>query len=179
MSYSFRFKRPERAGTLVKEKVRCGKAHCFCSKRERFHTGYALYWRDYPNGGKLRKKYVRKADVWEVQYLNGVAKLADKYRTATLQWKLIMASKALGEEYDYENDWRTWILRSKDFTLEQKWKVMHDIPLIEERPDPHEWRNWVGVPTYLENGNMSLTFYRKDELALYRRMLAGEEIKLV
>ncbi len=156
MSYSFRFKRPERAGALVKEKVRCGKAHCFCSKRERFHTGYALYWRDYPNGGKLKKKYVRKGDVWEIRYLNNVAKLADKYRTSTLQWKLIMGHKAMGEEYDYENDWRTWILRS-DLSNEIKLKVMRDEPLIDYSKPPYCWQA-VGTLVPQENGNFLLKF---------------------
>lgn len=109
-----------------------------------------------------------------------LARLNNKAHKLNMQQKLVLMHKAMGEEYDYEADWRTWILRSKDFTLEQKWKVMHDIPLIDEvESDRARWSQWVGVPTYLENGNMRLTFYQRDELKMLERIAAGEEIKLV
>src|ERR1700735_2893723 len=139
MAHSFRYKRPQQAGALVKEKVRCGKAHCYCSKKLKFHEGWAIYYRDYPNGGKLKKKYVRKAEVWAERFMMEVAKLADKFGTFTLQQKLVRMHKALGEPYDYEDDWRTWIMRS-DLSNEIKLKVMRDEPLIDYSKPPYRWQ---------------------------------------
>ena len=126
MAYSFRFKRPKQAGVLIKEKVRCGKAHCFCSKRERFHEAWAIYYRDYRRADKkLKKKYVPKAEVWAERFMMELAKLTDKRLTLTLQQRLVKMHWAMSEPYDYESDWRTWVMRS-DLRDETKQKMLND-----------------------------------------------------
>lgn len=68
MAFKFRFDNPKSGGTLVLERVRCGKKNCYCSKRKRFHEGYYLYYRHYTEGkpgGKLKKEYVPKKKLWE------------------------------------------------------------------------------------------------------------------
>lgn len=47
-------------GALCAQKIRCGKANCKCAKGE-LHERYFYHF--YYEGGKLRKKYVKKADV--------------------------------------------------------------------------------------------------------------------
>src|SRR4051812_21772046 len=46
-------------GWISKQRVRCGKAACRCS-RGNPHTGYYFFTRV---GGKLTKRYIRKADL--------------------------------------------------------------------------------------------------------------------
>ena len=49
MTYSFRHTDPMLAGTLVKEKVKCGRKNCRCARGKKLHGWYYyLYWRDYP-----------------------------------------------------------------------------------------------------------------------------------
>jgi hypothetical protein len=178
MAYSFRFEDPEKAGTLIRERVRCGRPNCHCASRKTFHYAWYLRYRDYRRPDKKqRKKYINKEQFQIYQMILPLGRLNDKHHKLNMQQKLVLMHKAMGEEYDYEADWRTWILRSSDFTPEQKWKVMHDIPLIDEvESDRDDWKNWVCVPTYLENGNMRLTAYRRDELELFRRVAAGEQL---
>ncbi len=80
------------AGTLIKEKVRCGRPNCYCSKREKVHEANYLYWRDYPNGGKLRKRYVPKKDVVRLTIAMAVAKSEDKQEKSVL--------RELGEHFE-------------------------------------------------------------------------------
>jgi hypothetical protein len=64
MAYSFRHTDPRLTGVIVEESVSCGRQNCACKGHKRLHEGYFyLYWRDYLNDGKLRKEYVRQADV--------------------------------------------------------------------------------------------------------------------
>jgi hypothetical protein len=51
-------------GVVCLQKVRCGKPNCKCAKGE-LHGGY--YYRFFYAGGKLRKQYVKKQDVLQVQ----------------------------------------------------------------------------------------------------------------
>jgi hypothetical protein len=51
-------------GSLCAQKVRCGKANCKCAKGE-LHEGY--YYHFFYAGGKLHKRYVKKADVLNVK----------------------------------------------------------------------------------------------------------------
>jgi antibiotic biosynthesis monooxygenase (ABM) superfamily enzyme len=77
MAYSFRYEYPQKAGCLVKENIRCGHENCYCIERKRFHEGWYLYYRDYPTGGKLKKKYVAKNRIWEYIMLIYLAKYND------------------------------------------------------------------------------------------------------
>ena len=140
MAYSFRYKTPIYAGTLIKERVRCGHKNCYCSKRQRFHEAWYLYYRDYQRPDKkLRKKYIRKDSFAFYQMMLPLARYVDKYNELTLQRKLILMEKASGEEHDYANDWRTWILQS-DMSMDDKLKVMRDEPLIDYTKGPYKWQ---------------------------------------
>lgn len=78
MAYSFRHTSPELAGVLVKEKVRCGRPNCRCMRLKQLHGWYCyLYWRDYANGSKLRKRYVPKIKVKELNQRLELAKAED------------------------------------------------------------------------------------------------------
>lgn len=50
---------------LVTHGVRCGKPNCKCATSEYRHPSTCLFWRD--GYGKLRRRYVRKAEVNEVR----------------------------------------------------------------------------------------------------------------
>ena len=76
--YSFRHTNPELAGTIMKERVCCGHENCYCSKGERFHEASYLYYRDYRDGGRLRKKYVPKNKVEKLTSEIERAKREDK-----------------------------------------------------------------------------------------------------
>src|SRR5437763_15307306 len=46
-------------GSVCLQRVRCGKPNCRCARGGR-HAAYYRFWRE---GGRLRKAYVRRADV--------------------------------------------------------------------------------------------------------------------
>jgi len=73
--YSFRHTQPELAGTIIEEKICCGHAGCHCAKRELRHNAFYLYWRE---GGRLRKRYVPKKDVFQLKLKIELAKMEDK-----------------------------------------------------------------------------------------------------
>jgi hypothetical protein len=50
-------------GVVCVQRVRCGKPTCRCS-RGKGHIAYYRFWRE---GGKLRKAYVKKADLADVR----------------------------------------------------------------------------------------------------------------
>jgi hypothetical protein len=50
-------------GVVCAQRVRCGKAGCRCASGER-HLAYYRFWRE---GGRLRKRYVRRADLAAVR----------------------------------------------------------------------------------------------------------------
>ena len=78
MAYSFRHTDSKLAGTLVREKVICGRPNCRCMKLKEPHKWYYyLYWRDYQNKGKLRKMYVPKDKVSSLNEKIKVAKTKD------------------------------------------------------------------------------------------------------
>ena len=78
MAYSFRHTNPMLAGTLIKEKVRCGKENCRCVRKQQLHKWYHyLYWRDYQNNGLLRKMYVPRDEVAELKRKIKTAKSKD------------------------------------------------------------------------------------------------------
>jgi len=57
---------PEKlAGTVQPQFVRCGKANCRCANGELHGPYFYRFWRD--SYGRLRKQYVRKADVEAVR----------------------------------------------------------------------------------------------------------------
>jgi hypothetical protein len=51
-------------GVVCAQMVRCGKPNCKCSQGELHGPYYFRFWRD---GGRLRKQYVRAADVAATQ----------------------------------------------------------------------------------------------------------------
>lgn len=51
-------------GTVHAQRVTCGKPNCKCARGER-HVAFYRFWRD--AGGRLRKAYVRRADVEAVR----------------------------------------------------------------------------------------------------------------
>lgn len=57
-------------GAVCAQRVRCGKPNCRCARLE-LHTAYYRFWRE---GGRLRKAYVRVADV-------------ERVRAACARWK--------------------------------------------------------------------------------------------
>jgi hypothetical protein len=74
------------AGALVKEAVRCGKKNCRCFKGARLHKWYYyLYWRDYQNGGTLKKEYVPRADLQSVRRTIKTAKEKDNKEKVELR----------------------------------------------------------------------------------------------
>jgi hypothetical protein len=86
MTYSFRHTDPMLAGTLVKEKVKCGRKNCRCARGKKLHGWYYyLYWRDYPNGGTLKKDYVPRADVKILENAIKAAKKKDNEEKSVLQ----------------------------------------------------------------------------------------------
>ena len=50
-------------GTLTWESVKCGNKRCRCATEQRFHKGLYLRYRDYAQGGKRRKRYVRRNEI--------------------------------------------------------------------------------------------------------------------
>lgn len=50
-------------GSLHVQRVRCGKLNCRCA-RGQLHTAHYRFWRE---GGRLRKAYVRRAEVEAVR----------------------------------------------------------------------------------------------------------------
>src|SRR5215475_2281280 len=50
-------------GEVYEQKVKCGKANCRCARGE-LHTAFYRYWRE---KGKVRKAYVRRADLERVR----------------------------------------------------------------------------------------------------------------
>jgi hypothetical protein len=77
MAYSFRHTDPRLTGVIIEENVSCGKRTCACKGHKRLHKGYFyLYWRDYLNGARLRKEYIRR---------NDVVRLKDRIRRAKMQ----------------------------------------------------------------------------------------------
>ncbi|GEM_PF-5023938 len=57
-------------GTLIKQKVKCGKTNCICHTKGEKHEAYYLKWRDkdvFSGISKIRKKYIKKADVENVK----------------------------------------------------------------------------------------------------------------
>ena len=76
MTYSFRHTNPELTGTIVKEKVRCGKSNCRCMKQNKSHKWYYyLYWR---KGKLLKKYYLPKTKVRTLKRKIILAKTKDK-----------------------------------------------------------------------------------------------------
>jgi len=53
-----------RAGWLSAQRVRCGRPGCKCSRGELHGPYFYLFWRE---GRKLKKRYVRRADVAAVR----------------------------------------------------------------------------------------------------------------
>ena len=51
-------------GTVLAEKVRCGRANCRCRDGSLHGPYYFRYWRE---NGVLRKEYVRHADLEQVR----------------------------------------------------------------------------------------------------------------
>jgi hypothetical protein len=52
------------AGVVLPQWVRCGRPNCRCARGELHGPYYARFWRE---GGRLRKKYVRPADLEQVR----------------------------------------------------------------------------------------------------------------
>ena len=50
-------------GVVCAQRVRCGKAGCHCA-RGPGHVAYYRFWRE---GGRLRKRYVKRADLAAVR----------------------------------------------------------------------------------------------------------------
>ena len=50
-------------GVVCAQRVRCGKPGCRCARGQR-HLAYYRFWRE---GGRLRKRYVRRADLAAVR----------------------------------------------------------------------------------------------------------------
>jgi hypothetical protein len=50
-------------GVVCAQRVRCGKANCRCAEGQR-HLAYYRFWRE---GGRLRKRYVPRADLERVR----------------------------------------------------------------------------------------------------------------
>ena len=64
MAYSFRHTDPELTGIIRRERVKCGKKNCCCVISGKLHGDYFyLYWRDYKNGGGLKKQYIPRDKV--------------------------------------------------------------------------------------------------------------------
>ncbi|MBI1744466.1 hypothetical protein HYR54_15570 [Candidatus Acetothermia bacterium] len=62
--YSFRYEDPRLAGVIIREAVRCGKPNCRCARGRPHRWYYYCYYRVLtPQGWRLRKKYVPKAQV--------------------------------------------------------------------------------------------------------------------
>ena len=57
----------ELLGSIQEQRVKCGKQNCKCATgiREDRHIAYYRFWRD--NTGKLRKAYVKKSELEQVQ----------------------------------------------------------------------------------------------------------------
>jgi hypothetical protein len=51
-------------GAVCRQWVRCGNPTCHCARGQRHGPYYYRFWRE---GGKLRKQYVRPADLEEVR----------------------------------------------------------------------------------------------------------------
>lgn len=78
MAYSFRHTNPELAGVLIREKVRCGRPNCRCMRQNKLHGWYFyLYWRDYTNGGILRKQYIPRNKMDRLKQKIELAKAED------------------------------------------------------------------------------------------------------
>lgn len=60
---------PEWSGYIVEGKTKCGKKNCHCMRKNSYHRAYWLMWREYVSYGKtrLRKKYLKKTQVYSVQ----------------------------------------------------------------------------------------------------------------
>ena len=74
MTYSFRYIRPKLTGTIVKEKVKCGKPNCRCNKGKPHKYYFYHYFRRLLKGvWRLNKQYIAKN---KVKYLRKKIKLA-------------------------------------------------------------------------------------------------------
>lgn len=60
---------PEWSGYVVEGKTKCGKKNCRCMRKNSYHRAYWLMWREYGSDGtkKLRKKYLKKTQVYPIQ----------------------------------------------------------------------------------------------------------------
>ncbi len=96
MAYSFRHTSPELVGVLIKERVRCGKQNCHCVQRKHLHGPYYYcYWRDYQNGGILRKRYIPHVEVTELRKNITTLKKKDKEEKMNFQLYLKLCKELL------------------------------------------------------------------------------------
>lgn len=68
-------------GTVQRQRVRCGKANCKCARGE-LHAAHYRFWRE---GGRLRKAYVRRAEVERTRAACAAWKRADAEVSAVVK----------------------------------------------------------------------------------------------
>ncbi len=75
-------------GVVCAQRVRCGKPGCRCA-RGPGHLAYYRFWRE---GGRLRKCYVRRADLAAVQLACAARQREQRERSeAWQQWRRLVA----------------------------------------------------------------------------------------
>jgi hypothetical protein len=80
-------------GVVCRQWVRCGKAGCRCAKGQR-HLAYYRFWREH---GRLRKSYVKRADLETVRARCEERRRAGKALAAGwAQWRALRASAHFG-----------------------------------------------------------------------------------
>jgi hypothetical protein len=111
-------------GGIYLQRVRCGKSNCKCARGET-HTAYYYFARV---NGKLRKTYVRKADLEELSELVDEAKFnRDRRRTV------------LKEANESVRETRRYLRENKDELEKQKHEFLSQLirdatqPLIENK----------------------------------------------
>jgi hypothetical protein len=75
-------------GVVCAQRVRCGKPNCHCTTGER-HLAYYRFWRE---GGRLRKCYVKRADLAIVRACCQERQRARKaLASAWAQWRQLVS----------------------------------------------------------------------------------------
>jgi hypothetical protein len=88
-----------KTGTLCAQMVRCGKPDCRCTRGQPHGPYHYLFWRQ---RGRLRKRYVRLADVERVRAeLRERAEHRWLRRLAQKEWRKLWREQTAGlREYD-------------------------------------------------------------------------------
>ena len=76
-------------GVVCPQWVRCGRANCRCARGQLHGPYHYRFWRE---GGRLRKQYVKPADLERVrEACQARRREKDSLRSAWAQWRRILA----------------------------------------------------------------------------------------